>query len=72
MAKKLQEIKFKTLFVEFSNKLDTDCFTEEGTKVVALPVEIKLSLSIINLLNRCNEGDNSYVLNISQKTITLE
>lgn len=72
LAKKLNEVRFKTQFAEFSNNLDSEPFISDGPRMVPLPIEVKIILSIISLLNRCNEGGNTYVLNISQKTITLE
>lgn len=72
IAKKLNSMKYKTIFANFSNKLDDYEFQEGKERIVTLPLDIKLVLSLINLLNKCNEGDNSYVANISIKTITLE
>lgn len=72
IARKLNSIKYKTIFANFSNKLDDLEFKADQEKIVALPLDIKLVLSLISLLNKCNEGDNSYVANISIKTITLE
>lgn len=40
-------------------------------KLLSLPVNIKIMMAIIELLNSCNEGGNSF-LNISQKKIQLD
>ena len=72
LSRKLHEIKYKTVFVDFSNRLDSEEYYIGEMKILSVPTEVKLTLSIINLLNRCSEGDNTYVVNITQKTITLE
>lgn len=72
IARKLNSVKYKTIFANFSNKLSEYKFQNEQNRVISLPLDIKLVLSVINLLNMCNEGENPYVANISIKTITLE
>jgi hypothetical protein len=72
ITKKLSVVNYRTIFANFSNKMDNLEFEKDSLPIISLPLEIKLILSVINLLNRCNEGDNIYVANISITTITLE
>jgi hypothetical protein len=72
ITKKLSVINYKTIFANFSNKMDSLEFSKDSIPIISLPLDIKLILSVINLLNKCNEGDNIYVANISITTITLE
>lgn len=72
ITKKLSVINYKTIFANFSNKMDSLEFAKNATPIICLPLDIKLILSVITLLNKCNEGDNNYVANISITTITLE
>lgn len=65
-------MKYKTALVEFSNGLDKEKSVDADRRTLSLPTNLKMILSIVSLLNKCNEGDNIYVLNISQRTITLE
>jgi hypothetical protein len=65
-------MKYKTALVEFSNGLDKQKSIDPERRTVSLPTNLKMILSIVSLLNKCNEGDNIYVLNISQRTITIE
>lgn len=65
-------MKYKTALVEFSNTLDRDKSFDSDRRTVSLPTNLKMILSILTLLTKCNEGDNIYVLNISQRTITIE
>ena len=72
ITKKLLEMKYKTALVEFSNGLDREKSVDADRRTLSLPTNLKMILSIVSLLNKCNEGDNIYVLNISQRTITIE
>lgn len=72
ISKKLNIVNYKTIFANFSNKMDSLEFDKDAAHTISLPLDIKLILSVINLLNKCNEGDNNYVANISITTITLE
>lgn len=65
-------MKYKTALVEFSNGLDREKSIDTDRRTLSLPTNLKMILSIVSLLNKCNEGDNIYVLNISQRTITIE
>lgn len=65
-------MKYKTALVEFSNGLDREKSIDTDRRTLSLPTNLKMIMSIVSLLNKCNEGDNIYVLNISQRTITIE
>ena len=44
----------------------------KDTKFVALPAKLCTIISIIQLVNQCNKGGNSFVTSISEKIISLE
>ena len=44
----------------------------KDSRFVALPAKLCTVISIIQLVNQCNKGGNSFVTNISEKIISLE
>lgn len=71
---RLREMRYVSLIQNYStsyydhrkNKVKGD------TKYVILPAKLCTVMSIIQLINECNKGGNTFVMNISERIITFE
>ena len=71
---KLKQNRFTSSLVNFSrdfyknkkNKVDP------SSRLVSLPKNLNMSLSLIHLMNQCNKGSNDYVMNITKEVVTFE
>jgi hypothetical protein len=71
LAKRLLEFNYKNVFDNLESDL-TVHKKRESLTVVTIPNSIQYIMSSIALIDSCCEGENEFVINISQKTLSIE